>query len=362
MVLKAPIVFVTAFLLTNWVWAEDSTSTRAEKIQAFKTAQACYSDSTSSGDTQSKVQCSKKSLDLGYDLFGPEHKNTAALSYNYALALSDNGALKLSSDELHKTVKLYTGIYGPKSEKLAWVLMDLAQVESKLRSSEVMQHYHNAINIFAALDGFSDVDYANILLKASGARITYREDLPKVVKYAEQAAKIFISIEGDSSSSASLAFFNIGKLMLSEKQYVKAIEALEKSLSNPSLANYAHAFLAEAYEKTDQPLLAQKQLDALAEVSGTHSRYLKPLFVPHPKYPRKAMQRGVEGYAIVELIVTVQGGVRDPILIEENPKKMGFGKASVKAAKKLKYTPKIVDGEAVENLGVRFKFSFKMVP
>ena len=88
MVFQARLVLVTTLLLSGWVWAQDpvktnaisKADTRAEKIQAFKAAQACYSDSISSGDIENKVQCAKKSLDLGYELFGSKHKNTAKFS------------------------------------------------------------------------------------------------------------------------------------------------------------------------------------------------------------------------------------------------------------------------------------------
>lgn len=333
---------------------------RSEKIRAFKAAQVCYSDSTSSEDIQNKVQCAKKSLDLGYELFGPKHKNTAALSYNYALALGQSGALKLSSDELHKTVELYKDIYGAKSEELAWVLMDLGQVETKLSGKYGNQFYIKAIKIFGSLEDFDNLEYANVLTIASNSGTLASYDANKAIKYAELAAEIYVAALGANSSSACLAFFNVGKLRLSEKKYKKAIEAFEKSLADPSLANYAHAFLVEAYTEIDRPSMVQKHLDALAFVGDIQQKDFLPVYFVRPNYPRKAQQRGVEGYVIIKLTVTKQGGVRDPIIIDERPEKMGFGKAALEAAKKLKYAPMIIDGEAVDVSGVAYKFTFKM--
>ena len=368
MVFQARLVLVITLLLSGWVWAQDpvktnamsKADTRAEKIQAFKAAQACYSDSISSGDIQNKVQCAKKSLDLGYELFGPEHKNTAALSYNYALALGQSGALKPSSDELHKAVELYADIYGPKSEELAWVLMDLAEVESQLNPNQAYQFYHKAIKIFGSLKELDNLAYANVLIKASSLRYIDRNDLKKAIKYAELAAEIYVSALGENSSSACLAFFNIGKLRLSDKKYKKAIEAFERSLADPSLANYAHAFLVEAYTKINKPSLVQKHLNALAVVGDIQQQDLLPVYSSIPKYPRTAQQKGIEGYAIIEVIVTKQGGVRAPVLVEEWPEGLGFGKSGLMAAKKLKYAPMIIDGKAVEVPGVLYKYNFKM--
>ena len=85
-----------------------------------------------------------------------------------------------------------------------------------------------------------------------------------------------------------------------------------------------------------------------------------PVYVPQPQYPRRAQTRGKEGYAVVEVIITTTGGVRDPVMIEEWPEGWGFGKAAVKAAEKLKYSPRVVDGVPQEVPGVLYKFTFQM--
>ena len=64
-----------------------------------------------------------------------------------------------------------------------------------------------------------------------------------------------------------------------------------------------------------------------------------PVYVPQPQYPRRAQTRGKDGYAVVQVIITTVGGVRDPVLIEEWPEGWGFGRSAVKAAQKLKYNP-----------------------
>ena len=85
-----------------------------------------------------------------------------------------------------------------------------------------------------------------------------------------------------------------------------------------------------------------------------------PVYIPQPQYPRRAQTRGKEGYAVVEVIITTTGGVRDPKMIEEFPEGWGFGRAAVKAADKLKYNPRVVDGVGQEVPGVLYKFSFQM--
>ena len=85
-----------------------------------------------------------------------------------------------------------------------------------------------------------------------------------------------------------------------------------------------------------------------------------PVYIPQPQYPRRAQTRGKEGYAVVEVIITTTGGVRDPKMIEEFPEGWGFGRAALKDADKLKYNPRVVDGVGQEVPGVLYKFSFQM--
>jgi protein TonB len=85
-----------------------------------------------------------------------------------------------------------------------------------------------------------------------------------------------------------------------------------------------------------------------------------PVYVPQPDYPPIALRRGISGYAVVEVVITVTGGVRAPKLIEEYPENKGFGKYALRAAKKLKYKPRMVNGVREEVPGVLYKFSFQI--
>ncbi len=92
----------------------------------------------------------------------------------------------------------------------------------------------------------------------------------------------------------------------------------------------------------------------------TDGDYL-PLVRVQPQYPRRAQQRGIEGYVIVELTVNEDGTVPPDsiIVIEEDPKGY-FGRAAKKAAEKFKYKPKVVNGTPQKVTGVTYKFTFEL--
>lgn len=151
-------------------------------------------------------------------------------------------------------------------------------------------------------------------------------------------------------------------------------------------------FMTEV-EKPDKPEeqpedIAQPELD-LAPLTGIDVSVAKPkpnfkaggsffrdgeyipLFKVVPIYPRRAQERGTMGYALVEFTITDTGSVENAQTIEGycsskrpddpdvqfRPCSM-FNSASARAALKLKYKPKIVDGRAVPVDGVLHRFTY----
>lgn len=96
---------------------------------------------------------------------------------------------------------------------------------------------------------------------------------------------------------------------------------------------------------------------------GGDGEYL-PIVKVAPQYPRRAAQRGLEGFVTVEFTVTTSGATRDVVVIEAitkdgEPTTM-FNSAAVRAAERFKYRPRVVDGSPVEVVGVRNRFVFEM--
>lgn len=96
-----------------------------------------------------------------------------------------------------------------------------------------------------------------------------------------------------------------------------------------------------------------------------------PLFKVQPIYPRRAQERGTQGFSIVSFTITESGSVENAVAIEGycgdptgpesemRPCSM-FNSASAAAALKLKYKPKIVDGNATAVNDVLHRFTFIM--
>lgn len=177
---------------------------------------------------------------------------------------------------------------------------------------------------------------------------------------ARSAHKIFLKEEGVASFNTAAASFQIGKVKFTQKKYKSATPYLLGAIEHPSLAIYAHGWLVQAYGHTNQDDLASYHAEQLGRVREGKEENFVPVFTPNADYPIQANRSGKEGYAIVELTISKQGRATDIVLIEERPKYYSFGKEAVKAAERLLYAPRFVDGEAQEVPGVLYKFSFQM--
>lgn len=106
-----------------------------------------------------------------------------------------------------------------------------------------------------------------------------------------------------------------------------------------------------------QPTFGDKaQISGPASFGGDGE--MIPLTVVQPEYPRRAAQRGLEGYCTVSLTVGANGATKD-ITIDDCPEEV-FGRPSIRAAERLKYKPRVVDGQPVDVPGVKYKFTFQM--
>ena len=84
-----------------------------------------------------------------------------------------------------------------------------------------------------------------------------------------------------------------------------------------------------------------------------------PIVKVAPVYPRRAQTRGIEGYVLLEFIVTKTGAVRNPFVVEAKPPGI-FDRAAISAALKFKYKPKVVNGEPIDVAGVRNRITFEL--
>jgi periplasmic protein TonB len=118
----------------------------------------------------------------------------------------------------------------------------------------------------------------------------------------------------------------------------------------------------DSFGSTIEIALARPDVRFGAEIGGTglvasDGEYL-PVVKVAPVYPMRALQRRLEGWVVVEFVVTASGSVRDVVVVESSEPM--FEQAAIDAAMKFRYKPRIVDGEPVAVAGVQNRITFKL--
>ena len=128
------------------------------------------------------------------------------------------------------------------------------------------------------------------------------------------------------------------------------MNAPQMQQANPNANAAKSSFAADI--QTDMGLTGGMSLD-----SGDGD-YL-PIVKVAAIYPRRAQSRGIEGFVIVEFIVTKTGAVTNAVVVKAEPEGV-FDRAALDAVAKFKYKPRVVDGVAMEVAGVQNKISFEI--
>ncbi len=112
---------------------------------------------------------------------------------------------------------------------------------------------------------------------------------------------------------------------------------------------------AEVDSSAARPNLGFKGKKACVFADGSYV----PIFQVPPVYPRRALERGIEGCVMLKFTVTKVGSTRDPSVEWAVPPGI-FDRAAMRSALKYKYKPQIRDGEAIEVPNVRTVVIFKI--
>ncbi len=109
--------------------------------------------------------------------------------------------------------------------------------------------------------------------------------------------------------------------------------------------------------------MVQPKIDAsgvkMNLTAGGSDRGVAPLVRVNPEYPRRALERGIEGWVHVRFTITAAGTVKDLVVVDSEPKGV-FDEAASKAVLRWRYNPRVENGVAVERVGEQTLIRFKL--
>jgi TonB family protein len=83
-----------------------------------------------------------------------------------------------------------------------------------------------------------------------------------------------------------------------------------------------------------------------------------PIIKVAPRYPERAAERGLDGYAIVEYSIAPDGKVENAFVVESSSSL--FDSAVLESTQKYRYKPCVLNGQAIAAQGVRTKVYFQI--
>ena len=184
----------------------------------------------------------------------------------------------------------------------------------------------------------------------------------------------------DAGIKESLEYGLCRELVLNDPDYnSKLLETITVVKEAEEIARIASEKLAEEIARLAKEKKAEEE--RIARVKKAEEERMKKekeleiakrlIEEVTPVYPRRAKERGTQGYSLVKFTITEIGTVEDVIVVEgycgdpTNPETVFrpcsmFNSSSSRAALKLKYKTKVVNGKAVSTEDVLHRFTFVM--
>ena len=107
------------------------------------------------------------------------------------------------------------------------------------------------------------------------------------------------------------------------------------------------------------PIVDARSAMTRMNMTAGSDRDVIPLVRIAPDYPPRALARNQEGWVQVQFTITPTGTVKDPKVVNAEPKGL-FEDAALKAIARWRYNPRVEGGVAVERVGVQTIIRFQL--
>ena len=110
---------------------------------------------------------------------------------------------------------------------------------------------------------------------------------------------------------------------------------------------------------TAPPLIMDSFGDDINSTINRPTGDATPIVRINPKYPTTAARDGIEGWVQLSFSISPTGEVIDPVVINAEPKRT-FDREAIRAIKRWKYRPKVIEGVAQLQTGQTVQLDFKL--
>jgi len=171
-----------------------------------------------------------------------------------------------------------------------------------------------------------------------------------------------VSTSFEGGERAEAARIEFSRMRRDTEVATKREEKVERERPPPTPETPRMAFSAGGIENNIAQLTpvvdARGAMSRMTMTAGS-DRDVIPLVRINPDYPPRALSRGLEGWVQVQFTITATGTVKDPVVVNAEPKNI-FDDAALKAIARWRYNPKVENGVAVERVGVQTIIRFQL--
>ena len=354
--------FAIAFLATvEGQAADDAPPTKAEFTDAYKTFQRLSDE----GKHQDALPYAERAYQLGLQIYGETHSNTAALALNLGETYEKTGHRKEAVKTLDKAIELYQRLYGKESRELIDPLMARGNATGAWDAKARNAYYEQALDIAHEYVESNDLLLPHLNLEA-GIHLLRDGNIDESKPYLQAAYSEYRKRIPATDPRALIAALWVGKYQMAiskpraaEPYFNQVLNALGDGAANP-LALASHVLLVTVYEQLDESEKATPHCIAVGRLERwDETAPHEPLYKTEPEYPAEA--KGHDGYAAIEFTIDASGFVRDPKLLETHGSD-AFGEPGLATIKAWRYAPRFVDDQPVDTAGVHAKVEFKLTP
>lgn len=327
------------------------------------------------------IEVAEKLYKLAPKIYGKNHQNTAVVTYNLASLYDERGGETETKDE-EKALELYEDYFfileklnTPKDLNYVIQFKRYVITDFNIHNVKTEDKLSNEILNIAQNIELTDIEYANLqyfvaIKRASNGIVTGTEELLYNV-YAQ-----YLKEFGETDKQTGSVLYWLAQNSSRNNNYEEAITYYNNFidtyssiddpdkitlLKNARLRLYEIYFLLRNDELKSKQFLEISRLNSIERGEDFTKKYPNeyvPIKRTPPRYPSRAADQFIEGYAILAFTITSEGTTKNIKTYSTNHKM--FSDAAIKAAKKYEYQPRIIDGHAVEVNNVMIDLTFRL--
>ncbi len=334
-----------------------------EVSEEFIKTYRAYDQAFRQGDLERAAELARESLVLAVDDLGPDHEKIPVLLINLGHVKLLNGDLDEAEKYLTEAENLINEDDPDARGNLITIHEDLSRVHASRKDlSRARGELDKAIDLRTQEHGADDPRIADLLSMKARLDIAEKK-FDSAEKLLDRGMKIVQDRYGKDSNRAAGFLSTLGDLAVirqqtdrAEQLYLQALSILKKNLlaDDPNVLAI-HQKLANLYIAMGSDKFMSHADRYIADAKHKEGGAL-PYFIVKPDKPAG---RDIDsGWVLLEMTITEDGRVKDPRVIESRPGG-ALDSATLSAASKWRFKPKIKDGERQSQPGTRARVVFQ---